>query len=135
MEEEHKREENFEQAYEDLDEEDKKELCEIGRELKKIQVENKNLGLPTKDKELKKRIAKICSKLIEETPRDKISIMETSYIITGSFIWHNYGDKLDEAVEIAGELEMPEQHVPGDVFKRWKEMKKKFQQYGSDYEN
>jgi F0F1-type ATP synthase alpha subunit len=129
MENEYRRKENFEQAYEDLDEEDKKELTEIGKELKKIQDKNKNPNLSINDKELKKRIAKICSKLIEETPNDKTSIMETSYIITGSFIGCNYGDKLDEAIEIAGELELPEHHVTGDVLQMWEEMKKKFQQY------
>ena len=129
MEEEYRRGENFEQAYEDLDKEDKKELDEIGKELRNIQDENKNPNLPINDKKLKKRIAKICSKLIEETPKDKTSIMETSYIITGSFIGSNYGDKLDEAVEIAGELELPEHHVSGDVLQMWEKMKKIFQQY------
>jgi hypothetical protein len=132
MEEEYKRKENFEQAYANLDEEDKKELYEIEKELKKIQNENKNPNLPIKDKKLKKRIAKICSKLIEETPNDKASIMETSYIITGRFIWYNYGDKLDEAVELAGELELPEHHVSGDVLQMWTKMKKGFQQYLSE---
>lgn len=129
MEEEYRRKENFEQAYEDVDEEDKKELNEIGKELKKIQDENKNPNLPISDKELKKRIARICLKLIEETPKDKTSIMETSYIITGNFTWSNYGDKLDEAVEIAGELELPEHHVPGDVLQMWEKMKRIFKRY------
>jgi hypothetical protein len=129
MEEEYRRKEDFEQAYEDLDEEDKKELNEIGKELKKIQDKNPNPNLPIDNKELKKRIAKICSKLIEETPNDKTSIRETSYIIAGGFIGSNYGDRLDEAVEIAGELELPEHHVSGDVLQMWEKMKKIFQQY------
>ncbi len=129
MEEKYRRKENFEQAYKNLDEEDKKELDEIDEKLKKIQYGNKNSNFPIKDKELKKRIAKICLKLIEETSNDKTSIMETSYIITRSFIWGNYGDKLDEAIDIAGELELPEYQVSGDVLQMWKEMKKKFQQY------
>lgn len=73
MGEEYKRKENFEQAYEDLDKKNKKELDEIRKELKKIQDENRNPNLPIKDKVLKKRIAKICLKLIEETPKDKTS--------------------------------------------------------------
>ena len=84
MEEEYKRKEDFEQAHEDLEEEDKKELEEIGNELEKYKEKP---NLPIEDKNLKKRIAKICSKLIEETPNDKSSIMETSYIITGNFVW------------------------------------------------
>jgi len=127
MDEEYKRKEDFKQAYADLEEGDKKELDSIGKELEKIRKENPNL--PIKNKILKKRIAKFCLKLIEETPNNKTSIMETSYIITGGFIWNSYGDQLDEAVDIAGDLELPEQHVSGDVLKLWKKMKKKFKQY------
>src|SRR6056297_1876828 len=126
MEEEYKREGNFWQANEDLEEEDKKELEDIEKELEKVREKNKNQDIQ-KNKKLKKRIAKICSKLIEETPEDKIFIMETSYLITGTFIWCNFGDKLDEAIGIAGELELPEQHVSGDVLKMWEKMKKIFQ--------
>lgn len=129
MEEKYKRKEDFEQAYEDLNEEDKKELKEIGKELERIKKSNKDLYLPIEDKTLKKRIVKICLKLIEETPKDKTSVMETSYLITGSFIWYNYGDKLDEVLDIAGELELPEEHVSEDVFKIWEKMKKKFKEY------
>jgi dsRNA-specific ribonuclease len=130
MEEVYKRKEDFEQAYEDLDKEDKKELEEIGKELKKYKEKP---NLPIEDKNLKKRIAKICSKLIEETPNDKTSIMETSYIITGNFVWKTYGDKLDEAMDIAGELELPEEHVTsGNVLDMWNKMKKIFQQYLSE---
>lgn len=130
MEEEYRRKEDFEQAYEDLEEEDKKELEEIGKELEKYKEKP---NLPIEDKNLKKRIAKICSKLIEETPNDKTSIMETSYIITGNFVWKTYGDKLDEAMDIAGELELPEEHVTsGNVLDMWNKMKKIFQQYLSE---
>jgi len=123
------REENFEQAYEDLENEDKKELKQIGRALEIIQKANKDQNTSIKDKKLKKRIAEICLKLIEKTSYNKVSIMETSYIITGSFIWYNYGDKLDEAIDIAGELELPEQHVSGNVLKMWEDMKDKFREY------
>jgi len=129
MEEEHRRKEDFEQIYKNLNEEDKKELDEIEKEIKKIQEENKNLNLEIKDKKLKKRIAKICLKLIEETQKDKTSIMETSYLIAGSFLGSNYGDKLDEVVEIAGELELPEHHVSGGVLEMWEKMKNKFKLY------
>ena len=130
MEEEYKRKEDFKQAYEDLEEKDKKELDAIGKELEKFRKESPNL--PIKNKILKKRIAKFCLKLIEETPNDKTSIMETSYIIAGGFIWNSYGGKLDEAVDTAGDLELPEQHVSGDVLKLWEKMKKKFRQYLSE---
>ncbi len=130
MEENHKRKENFKQACEDLEEEDKKELDTIVKELERHKKETPNL--PINCKKLKKRIAKFCLKLIEETPNNKTSIMETSYILAGSFIWSNYGDRLDEAIDIAGDLELPEQHVPGDVFKLWGKMERRFRQYCSE---
>ena len=125
----YERKENFKQSYKNLNEEDKKELNEIEKELEKIQDENKNSNLPINDKELKKRIAKICLRLIEETSKDKTSIMKTSYIITGNFIWNNYGNELDEAIGIAGELELPERHISGKTFQMWEKMKNIFQQY------
>lgn len=122
------RKENFEQAYKELNKEDKKELNEIGKKLEYIKKENPNF--PIRDKNLKKRIAKICLKLIEKTPKNKILIMETSYIIAGNFVWFNYEDKLlDEVIEIAGDLEVPEQFASGDVFKKWNDIKNKLRKY------
>lgn len=120
------RKEDFKQAYEDLEESDKNELDLINKELEKIK---KNSNLPVTDKKLKKRIAKICLKLVEETPDDKTSIMETAYIITGNFVWATYGDKLDEVMDLAGELELPGQQVSENVKKLWLKMKKKLQLY------
>jgi len=77
MEEKYKRKEDFEQAYENLEKKDKKELEAIEKELGKYKEKP---NLPIEDNNLKKRIAKICSKLIEETPSDKTSIMETSLL-------------------------------------------------------
>jgi len=126
---EYKREENFNQVYKDLEEKDKKEIKELVSQLEKIEKENKNEETIIKDKKLKNRIAKLCLKLIEETPKDKTSIMETSFIINGNFIYYKYGDKLDNAIDISGELELPEEHVSGDVFKLWGKMKKIFGDY------
>lgn len=113
-----------------MEKEDKKELKEITKKLEKYKAKS---NLPIEDKNLKKRIAKVCSKLIEETPNDKTSIMETSYIITGNFVWSTYGNKLDEAMNIAGELELPEEHVSsGNVLDMWNKMKKIFQQHLSE---
>lgn len=126
MEEEYKRKEDFTKAFEDLEDEDKTELKEIGKILDEYWGKPK---IKVSDVKLKKRIAEICLKLINETPNDKTSIMETSYIITGYFAWCSYGDSLDSAVSIAGDLEIPEEHVNGDVLKMWKEMKKIFEDY------
>ena len=50
-------------------------------------------------------------------------------LITGNFIWKRYEDKLDEAMGIAGELELPEEQVTsGNVLDMWNKMKKIFQQ-------
>lgn len=122
-----KRKEDFERAYEDLSKSDKKELKEIGEDLENFRRQNPNI--PIGDKNLKKRIVNLCLKLIEETPKNKIFIRETSYIITGNFVWFTYGDKLDEIMDIAGELELPEKYVSKDVFKLWEKMKKKLQKY------
>lgn len=119
--EEYVRKEDFKKAFEELEENDKKELKEIGKAL------DEYWGKPNiliEDKKLKKRIAKICLKLIEQTPNDKTSIMETSYIIAGYFAWCRYGDELDDVTIIAGDLEIPEEYVSEkSVDAWWKEMK------------
>lgn len=100
---------------------------EIGKELEKYKQKP---NLPIGDKNLKRRIAKICLRLIEETSNNKTSIMKTSYIITGEFGGSNYEDKLDEIIDIASELELPEEHVTsGNVLDMWNKMKKIFKQY------
>ncbi len=116
--------EDFNKAWEDLSVEIKNELKLIGAELEELKDKKKKI-----DEKLKKQIAKICLKLINETPNDKTSIMETSFIITGNFVWYIYDDELDEVVDIAGELELPEEHVSGKVLKMWFDMKRKLEKY------
>ena len=116
------------QALENLKSEDKEELKQIYIELQTYLKSNENDFL-VKDNNLKIRIARICLKLIQETPKNKKAITGTSYVITGEFIWYKYGDQLDKAVTLAAELELPEQHVSGDVIKMWEEMKKIFYDY------
>jgi hypothetical protein len=123
------RKENFEQAQEDLDELDEQELEEIGIQLEEIQDSNDDPEITVEDAELKKRIARICLKLMNETPKDGVSMMETAYIITSNFVWATYGDELDEAMDIAGELELPEEHVSGEVQEMWDRMKKILEDY------
>lgn len=120
-----KRKENFKKASDELEEENKKELKEIGKALEEYWGKP---SIPIKDEKLKKRIAKICLKLIDQTPNDKTCIMETSYIITGYFMPHRYGDELDDVVIIAGELEIPNISEQA-VNIRWKEMKSLLESY------
>ncbi len=122
-------EEDFEKAFKELEEEDQNELDKLRQKLQRIEKEVGDPNFPIDDVDLKKRIAKVCLKLVEETPKDKTSIMETAYIIAGHFIWSVYGDDLDSAIELAGELELPEKHVDGDVFERWRELRGKFEKY------
>jgi hypothetical protein len=98
-----------------------------GEKIRKIWEDNRNL--PIHDGKLKKRIAKLCLKLIDETPNDKAAMMETCHIITGNFMWRHYDDELEDAIDLAGELELPEEHVSGDVMEKWAEMKEKFKAY------
>lgn len=121
-------EQGIEKAYEDLSEEDRKELKEIGEELEKIQPETPDSPRKVNDECLKKRIAKVCLKLINETPKNIVDIAKTSHIITGQFIWYEFGNRLDEAVGIAGELEIP-QHASRNIFEMWEEMKRYFEDY------
>ena len=120
------RKEDFKKALDELEESDKKEVKELETLLEKY---SKKPNIRVENKEIKERIARICLKLINETPNDKVSIMETSYIITGYYTWCTYGDDLDKVVSIAGELEIPEEHVHGNVLKMWKEMKTKLEKY------
>jgi hypothetical protein len=125
-------EEDFEKAFKDLEEEDQNELDALRQKLQKIEKEVGDPNFPIDDSDLKKRVAKVCLKLVEGTPKEKTSIMETANIITGHFIWSVYGDDLDSAIELAGELELPEKHVEGDVFEKWEELKEMFEKYISE---
>lgn len=115
---EHVMREDFEKAYEELDEGDKAEFDSLAKELDKCD-NGDDSSIIIEDKNLKRRIAQICLKLVEETPKQEIPIMETSYIITGYFVRYNYGDQLDGIMDIFSELELPVEHLSMDIFKLW----------------
>jgi hypothetical protein len=119
--------EDLKEVFEELSEDVKRELDDLG-EILKESVKGKDPNTEIKNKKIKDRIAKICLKLIEDTSKDERGIMETSYVITGYFIWYNLGD-LTDIIGEAGELELPAKHVHGDVFKRFDKMKKMFEKY------
>lgn len=110
-----------------MDKKGDKKINDIVRKLNEIQKENPNI--PIKNEEIKTKIAKACLSLIKDTPVTNQGIMETSYTITGKFGWCNYNDKLDEIMDIAGELELPEHHVSGDIQKMWKKMETILKEY------
>lgn len=109
--------------WDELEETDKLEIQDITKSLDILEKSNKEKPFVIKDKKIKERIVKICLKLIEETPSGERGIRETSYAITNNFIWYRYGDKLDELFGLIGELELPKQHVSGDVNKLWNKVK------------
>lgn len=95
-----------------LTEGEKSKLEKLHEELERYRSE------PVTDSPLKKKIAKFSLDLAEKTVRDKQEIMETSYILT-SFGAYEFNDDLDKVFEISGDLELPEEHVPGNVFDLW----------------
>ena len=52
-------------------------------------------------------------------------MMETAYLITGAFIWYDFGDELNDAFEIAGKLEIPEENT----LELWSKMEKILRKY------
>ncbi len=121
----HKMGEDFKQAIEELNEEDMSVLEDISNIMNTIEDPEE----PIKDKGLKKRIAKICFKLTDQTPEEEIPIMKTSSIIAEYFAKFNYGDELDNAMSIASELELPQEYLSGDIFKLWEKMSRILKKY------
>ncbi len=115
--------ENFEQVYKNLTKNIKKELEDIKKELVK---KEENIIL---NKKIKNQIAKVCLNLMNSVPLDEISIQKISYVIAGYFIFKNYKDELDEAISLAGTLELPKEQVNGNVFDLWNKMKYIFENY------
>jgi len=91
----------------------------------KNMLEKKYSASKVKDSNLKIKIAEICLKLIERTKKEKKAMMETAYLITGAFIWYDFGDELNDAFEIAGKLEIPEENT----LELWSKMEKILRKY------
>ena len=122
-------EDNLYRAIEELSTKNKKELNFLQGELSKIEDKNENNVIIVKDKKLKNRVAKFCLKLVNETGNHKKLIQETSYIIVAGFIRYEFGDDLDKVTSIAADLELPKDHVSGNVFERFKNMKRFLEKY------
>jgi len=116
-------------AFDKLDEDERRELDSLREALRGIKdVDDNNVQL-VKDKELKKRVARCILRLVKRTGQHEELIQETSYVITGYFIGYRWGDDLGEVIGIAGELELPKEHVSGDIFEMFAEMKTMLERY------
>ena len=124
---------DFEKAYRNLEKEDKEELENLYEELDKAQNEQSSPNELISDKDLQKRVAKICLILMEKTANNKTAVMEISYILTGKFINFIFPGKLGEAIDIFGQLELPEEHVEGDVEELWFRAKNLLKKYLNAY--
>lgn len=76
------------------------------------------------DPELSQRIARLCLNMMEDAEKkglDGSSISAVSYIIA-NFIEYSFGGPLGEAIDLAGQLELPPNIVEGDVKQLWAKM-------------
>src|SRR4030042_1113468 len=99
---------NADKEYLKLKGKDLAELEELRQELEAAELKNGDPNIPIKDPKLKERVARLCSKIAAKTHEDKKHIRRACYIISGAFSWHTYGDNLDDAIQIAKELEIKE---------------------------
>ncbi|GEM_PF-2591290 len=120
---------NADKEYLKLKGKDLAELEELRQELEAQELRNASQDIPVKDPELKKRVARLCSKIVSRTKEDKRHIRRACYIISGAFSWHKYGDELDDAIEIARELEIKEKSKQVDVFELFRLMQEILDDY------
>ena len=125
---------NADKAYLRLREKELAELETLRQELEGQELKNADASIPIKDEELKKRVARLCSKIAARTHEDKKHIRKTCYIISGAFSWHKYGDKLDDAVQIAKELELKDKHKEVDMFEMFRLMQDILDDYTEENE-
>jgi len=95
---------NTDKPYLKLNEKELEEMEELRQALEGAELKNADPGLPIKDEELKKESRDYALKYQQELMKIKAHKKNLLYNI-GAFSWHKYGDKLDDAVQIAKELE------------------------------
>ena len=123
---------NTDKPYLRLSEKELDELENLRQELEGCGLKNADPSIPIKDEELKKRVARLCSKLAARTREDKRHIRRSCYVISGAFAWHKYGDKLDDVIQIAKELELREKSKEVDVFELFRLMQDILDEYTED---
>ncbi len=126
---------NADKEYLKLKGKDLDELEQLRQELAGQELKNADLSMPIKDEELKKRVARLCSKIAARTHEDKKHIRRACYIISGAFSWYKYGDKLDDAIQIAKELEIKDKHKEVDVFELFRLMQDILDDYTEEEED
>jgi hypothetical protein len=107
-----------------LDKGDELELSLLKEKLN--EVLEKNLE---EEVQLKKQVARFCLKVIDKTVEEGEDLTNTCYLLTGAFIWYDFKNELDEAFSIAGELELPEDHIEENPQELFREMKEIFERY------
>lgn len=125
---------NADKPYLKLNEKELEEIESLRQELEAQEIKNADPTIPIKDKELKERIVRLCAKISARTKEDKKHIRKTCFVISGAFSWHKYGDKLDDAIQIAKELEIKESHKKVDVFELFRLMQDILDDYLEDIE-
>lgn len=108
-----------------LDEEEQEEFKLL---LKELNEETEEGASPVENKELKKRVAEFIFKIVDGIDEDEELIQKTCYIIA-AFLQFEFKDELDEIAITAGELELPPEHVSGDLLEMFDEMKKMLEAY------
>ncbi len=73
--------------------------------------------------------------MIKDGEKDKSKIKEICYKIA-SFVQYEFNKELEKVIELVGELELPDKHIPGNTIKKWEELKKSINKLkdGENYE-
>ncbi|MBX4211993.1 hypothetical protein KW787_00865 [Candidatus Pacearchaeota archaeon] len=109
--------ENVDAALEYWDEDHKEEFHRLHEELKE-DVDNK----------LKPRLAKFLLNIIKETPHHEENIRESARLIA-SFLAYTFDDQLDEALLLAGQIELPSHKREENTFAMWKKLREIIEKY------
>lgn len=122
---------NPDKDYMKMQEEDLKELESLRQELEGMKLKNADPTLPIKDAKIKLRVSRLCSKLISRTPQKEKKIRKTCSMLIGAFSGHTYGDKLDEVIKIAKELENKKGSEDA-VYELFRLMQEILEEYGGE---
>jgi hypothetical protein len=82
--------------------------------------------------ELEKDIALICLALIDETLEEEESLMKTSFVLANSFLNYSFDERLNKAVNLFGELQIPVEFQEGRIFDLWTRAKEYLIMYLDD---
>lgn len=94
-----------------------------------VVIDDQNVSQVT-DHALKRDLARFMFKVASAVEPDEVDFRRICYLLAG-FGKYWYSDDLDEVTSIAGDLELHEEHVPGDIPKMFRRMKKVLKKYVS----